>query len=217
MTCQIRPTSFLVRDPCASFHLRAIIGPMRTAEHGEAADAPAPLSERIAGRRWENGQLREATTFVVREARVRMHVNGAEWLSMMATPHDLDLLALGFLATEGVISGREDVRRIVVCPSGSCVEVWLRDAAVTRPEHSTLTSGCGGGITFADLSAQEEPLATGATVFAPPVGPAYVPAAGTRADARAPYCCHRRRGGAAGRGGRRRAGTIRWTSCSGAA
>lgn len=122
------------------------------------------LSEEVAAHRWESGELRERSTAVVREARIRMHVNGAEWLSLLATPEDLDALALGFLAGEGIIDGTADVRRIVVCPSLTCVEVWLVDATVARPARTTVTSGCGGGITFADLSAEREPLAADAKV-----------------------------------------------------
>ena len=138
--------------------VQTIIGFMRTAEDESEVRKGGVLSEEIACRRWENGRLRDATTSIVREARVRLHVNGAEWLSLMATPRELGLLAIGFLASEGVIEGPAGVRRIVVCPSGSCVEVWLRDGRVTRPPGGTLTSGCGGGITFADLSAAQAPL-----------------------------------------------------------
>lgn len=122
------------------------------------------LSQELSVHRWENGRLRAATAHVVRETRVRLHVNGAEWLSAMATPRELDVWALGFLASEGIIEQPNDARRIVVCPSGTCVEVWLRDNAVRRPERSTLTSGCGGGITFADLSAEQAPMAADARV-----------------------------------------------------
>ncbi len=128
------------------------------------------LSEEIAVRRWENGRLRGAMTSVVREARVRLHVNGVEWLSLLATPRELDMLAIGFLAAEGVIRAAEDARRVVVCPSGTCVEVWLWDAAATRPSGLTLTSGCGGGITFADLSAEQQPMTADARATARQLG-----------------------------------------------
>ncbi len=114
--------------------------------------------------------LRERTTAVVREARIRLHVNGAEWLNLLATPQELDALAVGFLAGEGIIRGPADVRRVVVCPSQTCVEVWLMDAAVERPSRSTVTSGCGGGITFTDLSAERAPVAADARVTARQLG-----------------------------------------------
>ena len=126
----------------------------------------AGLSEELPARRWESGRMREVAVSVVREARVRVHVNGDEWLSLMATPRELDRLAIGFLVTEGVIAGPADVRRIVTCPSGMCVEVWLNDGSIARPAQSTLTSGCGGGITFADLSAEQEPMTAKARLSA---------------------------------------------------
>jgi FdhD protein len=65
---------------------------------------------------------------------------------------------LGFLASEGVITSLHDVRRIVVCPSNACVEVWLTDANRSLPGTPILTSGCGGGITFDDLSGERTPV-----------------------------------------------------------
>jgi FdhD protein len=143
---------------------------MRAADQRHGAESQASLSNEASCRRWENGRLREATTSVVREARVRLHVNGVEWLSLMATPRELDLLALGFLASEGIIRHPEEVRRIVVCPSGTCVEVWLQDAHVARPAQETVTSGCGGGITFADLSAEQPPMRADARMTARQLG-----------------------------------------------
>ena len=116
------------------------------------------VSREVSFRRYERGRLIETGGHVVREGLVRLHVNGVEWASMMATPQDLDALAMGFLTSEGIIAGPADLRRIVVCPSGACVEVWLKDAGVQRPLQMTVTSGCGGGVTFADLMAEREPL-----------------------------------------------------------
>ncbi|MGQ0601413.1 MAG: formate dehydrogenase accessory sulfurtransferase FdhD, partial [Anaerolineales bacterium] len=58
------------------------------------------------------------------------------------------------------------VRKIVICPSGACVEVWLQRADVELPQTSSkiITSGCGGGITFDDLSERHAPLNTATTV-----------------------------------------------------
>ena len=64
----------------------------------------------------------------------------------MCTPAQLDLLALGFLRSGGIIAGLADIRRVKVCPSGACVEVWLRHAEFEPPRPPTITSGCGGGV-----------------------------------------------------------------------
>lgn len=128
------------------------------------------LSEEAQTERYEGGRKAAATMEVVRETVVRLHVNGEEWASLVATPEELDFLALGFLANEGIIQGMADVRRVVVCPSRTCVEVWLRKADVARPSRQTLTSGCGGGITFADLTAEASPLAADLRVTARQLG-----------------------------------------------
>jgi FdhD protein len=117
-----------------------------------------PLSEQFEYTRFESGDWQPRTGHVVSEALVRLHVNGQELATMMCSPHELDVLALGFLANEDIIDRRADVRLVKVCPSLACVEVWLRDANRELPTHGVITSGCGGGITFADLTAGIEPL-----------------------------------------------------------
>lgn len=95
---------------------------------------------------------------IIEEGLVRIHVNGAELATFMCTPRDLDELALGFLAAEGFIQSLDDVRVLDVCPNRSCVDVWLRDLSFQPPDRRIITSGCGGGITFDDMSGQHEPL-----------------------------------------------------------
>lgn len=95
---------------------------------------------------------------VVEEGMVRIHVNGQELATFMCTPCDLDLLALGFLRSEGIISGLEDVRLIVPCPTRTCVDVWLARGDAQLPTRPILTSGCGGGVTFDDLTQRVPPL-----------------------------------------------------------
>jgi len=108
--------------------------------------------------RFENGRWQTVDGTVVREDLVRLHVNGQELARLMCTPRELDHLALGFLRSEGFIQSMADVRLINVCPSQTCVEVWLRDASFEPPGRGIITSGCGGGITFADLTAKAKPL-----------------------------------------------------------
>ncbi len=116
------------------------------------------VSQQVAYHRFENGRGQSVDGAVVSEALVRLHVNGRELAMLMCTPEALDSLALGFLASEGFIRSLDDVRKVVVCPSGACVEVWLRDALFEPPTTRTITSGCGGGITFADLTTAATPL-----------------------------------------------------------
>ena len=116
------------------------------------------LTRRVQFVRFEAGRAQPDEGGVVREALVRLHVNGRELARLMCTPEQLDYLALGFLRSEGLIREMADVRLVVVCPSRTCVDVWLRDANLELPGQPVLTSGCGGGITFADLEAAGEPV-----------------------------------------------------------
>jgi FdhD protein len=129
-----------------------------------------PVSRELNYLRYESGRLAATSGHVVVEGLVRLHVNGRELAMLMCTPDHLDWLAVGFLRSEGLIAGPEEVRRIVVCPSRACVEVWLHRADFEPPVGRIITSGCGGGITFADLSADAQPLASELRVTARQLG-----------------------------------------------
>jgi FdhD protein len=108
--------------------------------------------------RFEAGQWRKIQGAVIREGAVRLHVNGLELVTLMCTPRELDYLALGFLRSEGIIESLSDVRLLKVCPSETCVDVWLRQASFELPARRTITSGCAGGVTFADLTVTAQPV-----------------------------------------------------------
>ena len=95
---------------------------------------------------------------VVEEALACITVNGAELATVMCTPRDLPEMALGFLYNEGLIDGLDDVRALTVSAHSTCVDVWLRDTAFEPPRRAIITAGCGGGVTFDDLSAAYPPL-----------------------------------------------------------
>ena len=122
------------------------------------------LSRRVQFVRFEDGRADPSEGGVVGEALIRLHVNGRELARLMCTPEQLDDLALGFLRSEGLIRELADVRLLVVCPSRTCVDVWLKDANLELPGRPVLTSGCGGGITFADLEAAGAPVRSGLQV-----------------------------------------------------
>ncbi len=95
---------------------------------------------------------------VVEEALACISLNGAEAGTFMCSPHQLDKLALGFLYNEGFINSLDDVHHVRVSKSETCVDVWLKDTSISIPERKITTAGCGGGITFDDLSGEHDPL-----------------------------------------------------------
>ncbi len=105
-------------------------------------------------------ELQPVESEVIEEAMVTIFVNGQELASILCTPRDQDVLALGLLRTEGLISSMDEVEHVDLGRDGCCVDVWLTHA-FTKPERRILTSGCGGGITFDDPSLGIRPLNTG--------------------------------------------------------
>lgn len=120
---------------------------------------------------------------VIAETPWALYVDRHELLTFMCSPVRLHCLALGFLQSEGFITGLDDVHQLkvfldedrvwMVYPDAgvnelvalpACQEavgsitVQLRRPLPPRPERRILTSGCGGGITFDDLSTQQAPL-----------------------------------------------------------
>lgn len=102
--------------------------------------------------------LKTVDAAIIHEQPVSIFVNGQELVTMMCTPLGLRALAVGFLANEGVIASMDEVRAVHRCPSGVCVDVWLRRADFEPPHRMILTSGCGGGVTFDDLTAAHPPV-----------------------------------------------------------
>lgn len=116
---------------------------------------------------YERGTWSAVDAALVEEQIICIHVNGQELATFMATPVDQEAMALGFLRSEGFIAGMADVELVKLSHSGSCVDVWLNRAFLRpKPEQKIKTSGCGGGLTFDDLTAERQPL-TDSTVISP--------------------------------------------------
>ena len=102
---------------------------------------------------------------VIEETPVCLFVNGRELTTIMASPVDLEALAVGFLFNEGIVHTRDAIVEVVCSLQGGCVDVWLHDAA-PLPQRAIRTSGCGGGVTFDDLRAARPPVPAGAPISA---------------------------------------------------
>jgi FdhD protein len=84
-------------------------------------------------------------------------VNGTHWLTVLCTPTQLDYFVFGFLFNEGIITGPDDVLDLQISQAPEeVIRVELKNRDFRLPERGTLTSGCGGGITFVDLAAARE-------------------------------------------------------------
>lgn len=98
--------------------------------------------------RFQNGAWQAlAPANLAREMRFSLYVNELELVSFLCTPQKLDYLALGFLYSEGLIAGLQDVVSLRVCVDDALVDVRLWKP-IDLPQTKTLTSGCGGGVAF---------------------------------------------------------------------
>jgi len=101
------------------------------------------IFHRFSEQGWDTG-----TSPLPDEMSLAIYVNRQELVRILCTPSKLNCLVLGFLYAEGIIAGMDDVASMRVCEEESLAEVMLTDPQYELPKVRTLTSGCGGGITF---------------------------------------------------------------------
>ncbi len=95
---------------------------------------------------------------MIAEGFVTIYINGRELATLMCTPRDPLQLVLGFLANEGFIDTINEVEIATVCQTGVCADIWLSHPIWDRPRRQVITSGCSGGLTFAELTADLPPI-----------------------------------------------------------
>lgn len=113
--------------------------------------------------RYLDGAPQKIIKQVIRESLWTLHVNGREWLDILCTPWQMKALIYGFLRNEGVIASVEDVSSFYLYGDGH-IAVRLRNPDVVPPPRRALTTGCGGGTTFADLASAFEPVISDLTL-----------------------------------------------------
>lgn len=96
-----------------------------------------------------SGKWQNTSTAVPREIALAIYVDTQELVTILCTPTKLNCLVLGFLYSEGVIANMSDVASMRICEEDSLADVRLSKSGFKPPTRRTLTSGCGGGVTFA--------------------------------------------------------------------
>ncbi|NCP01968.1 MAG: sulfurtransferase FdhD, partial [Deltaproteobacteria bacterium] len=114
--------------------------------------------------RYHNGELQASSRLLVAEFPLKLSVNQRALATLIASPHQLNFLVLGFLRLQGFIRQLDDIRYLGVCAEQGEARVDIR-GEIPANLHPTLTSGCGTGISF-DLSTLGKPRQPQAQVFA---------------------------------------------------
>ena len=98
---------------------------------------------------------------VARELPVTIILNDQELVTLLCTPVDLNYLAIGFLASEGLVHGKDEIKRVNVDAQRGVVRVETEMTEESPAElvfKRVITSGCGRGASFysaADAASQK--------------------------------------------------------------
>jgi len=94
---------------------------------------------------------------VVREFPLTIVLNNQELVTLLCSPRDLDYLAIGFLASEGLIKSRDEIKQITVNDQVGTVHVVTKKGFSSELRLKRLiTSGCGRGTSFYSPTAPGE-------------------------------------------------------------
>jgi FdhD protein len=98
---------------------------------------------------------------VARESPVTIFVNDVDLVTLLCSPKDIECLAVGFLFTEGLINGKEDIRSILADEDEGVV--WVETVGGKEPPGDILakrvvTTGCGRGWSLMDSSSLKKVL-----------------------------------------------------------
>lgn len=109
------------------------------------------LTEKVFIIKYDGGAVSKLEDIVVKEYALTIILDGEEFITLLCTPESLEYLTVGFLLSESIIKGFEDVRSIRVFEDKGVVEVDTKsssDIAKKLYGKRTMTTGCGKGATF---------------------------------------------------------------------
>ena len=93
---------------------------------------------------------REMDDPVIREFPLTIYLNGQEFVTLLYTPEWAEMLAMGFLRSEGIIKSYSDVTSLQHDQERGFVFVETKGGALVEKLYGkrTITSGCGKGTVF---------------------------------------------------------------------
>ncbi len=115
---------------------------------------------------FDNGIWKEIHQPAPQEISVDLHVNGKFWLTFLCSPFQIEMLAVGFLFNEHIITNKTDLAHVHLCENKSTVDIWL-NFSVEKPRNWVKTSGCTGGQT--SNAAFKEPISPSEELICPKI------------------------------------------------
>jgi FdhD protein len=118
--------------------------------------------------RVERDGARETTDPVIREAPLTVYLNGREFVTLLCTPELMDMLAVGFLRSEGLIREFSEVTSLRLDEEQGFVFIETQGGSLAEKLYGkrTITSGCGKGTVFFSVldALTSERITSGVTV-----------------------------------------------------
>ncbi len=94
---------------------------------------------------------RQSKDSVVREFPLTIILNNQELVTLLCSPPNLKYLAIGFLASEGLLKSKDEINKIIVDDRRGVVRVETKEGKDLASEllfKRFITSGCGRGASF---------------------------------------------------------------------
>lgn len=103
-------------------------------------------------RKFKIDKFIESEDLIIKESPLTLFINEYQFLTLMILKENLEEMITGFLAAEGVIKSRKDLKNIEFKAQQTVAMVEIRgEFSPADYKKRTLTSGCGGGSTFINL------------------------------------------------------------------
>lgn len=99
----------------------------------------------------KNGEKSMEDDSIIEEYPFTIFLNGNEFITLLCTQSSLDYLTVGFLISEGLIDGKDDIKKIDIDKAkgiGRVETVKQTNLMEKLYGKRTLTSGCGKGTVF---------------------------------------------------------------------
>lgn len=109
------------------------------------------LTEKAFVIKYDGGAVSKFEDIVVKEYPLTIILDGVDFITLLCTPESLEYLAVGFLLSESIIKGIEDIRSIRVFEDRGIAEVeTIENSVIAKKLYGkrTMTTGCGKGATF---------------------------------------------------------------------
>jgi len=114
-----------------------------------ADEAHAATSAEVAVQRWADGAVTRTTDFVTEEVPIALVYHGVPHVVMLATPADLEDLAVGFTVSEGLVAHPGEIQSVEVERGAEAIDVRIGIAGerfselLRRRRNLAGRTGCG--------------------------------------------------------------------------